>query len=102
MQKMSEREAIEALKRLFGECELDLPGQDSLEVLHIAIAALEEIQQYRSIGTVDECRESNDFLEFLYNHIQPNEMEQYLSMYRTKDKTKVNGYADKIGLMPAT
>ena len=56
MQKMSEKEAAEALKRLFGECELDLPGQDSLEVLHIAIAALEEIQQYQAIGTVSEVK----------------------------------------------
>lgn len=51
-------EAAEGLKNLFGEHELDLPGQDSLEVLHIAITALEEIQQYRAIDTVEECRKA--------------------------------------------
>lgn len=64
--------------------------------------ALEEIQQYRAIGTVEEFKENKDFLEFLYNHIPPNEMEQYLSMYHTKDKTVTNGYADQCGLMSAT
>lgn len=49
MQKMTEKEAIEGLKNLFSEHGLALPGQDSLEVLNIAIAALEEIQQYREI-----------------------------------------------------
>ena len=46
-----------------------------------AIKALEEVQQYRAIGTVEECRENKEFLEFLYNRINPNDMEQYLSMY---------------------
>lgn len=71
----------------------------------IAIQALEEIQQYRAIGTVEEfkaLKEDKKFLEFLYNQILPNEMEQYLSMYRMKDKVVVNGYADQSGLMPAT
>ena len=58
MQKMSEKEAIIGLKNLFSEHGLNLPCQDSLEVLNIAIAALEEIQQYRAIGTLDECREA--------------------------------------------
>ena len=51
------------------------------EEMDIAIKALEEIQQYRAIGTVEECRENKEFLEFLYNRINPNDMEQYLSMY---------------------
>lgn len=45
-----------------------------------------EIQQYRAIGTVSEFRENKNFLEFLYNHIQPNEMEQYLAMYHASGK----------------
>ena len=47
----------------------------------MAIKALEEVQQYRAIGTPEECRENKEFLEFLYNRINPNDMEQYLSMY---------------------
>lgn len=69
MQKISEKEAAEGLKNLFGEHELDLPGQDSLEVLHIAITALEEIQQYRAIGTVKECREALENQEKLKERI---------------------------------
>lgn len=39
---MTEQEAINGLKRLFGEYELDLPCTDSLEVLDMAIKALEK------------------------------------------------------------
>lgn len=88
-----------------------------------AIGTVEEIQQklknmslvidtdrdllnrYIAIGTIEEfkaLKEGGRFLEFLYNHIPPNEMEQYLSMYQAKDKVAVNGYADQCGLMPAT
>lgn len=66
------------------------------------LSDLGELMKYQSIGTVEECRDNNDFLEFLYNHIPPNEMEQYLHMYRTKEKIAVNGYADQGGLMSAT
>ena len=66
---------------------------------------IEELTEYRAIGTVEEfkaLKEDKKFLEFLYNQILPNEMEQYLSMYHTKDKIAVNGYADQSGLMSAT
>lgn len=39
---MTEQEAINGLKRLFSEHELDLPCTDSLEVLNMAIKALEK------------------------------------------------------------
>ena len=39
---MTEREAINGLKNLFSEHELTLPNTDSLEVLHMAIEALEK------------------------------------------------------------
>lgn len=38
---MTEREAIDGLKNLFSEHELDLPGTDSLEILHMAVTAME-------------------------------------------------------------
>lgn len=31
---------------------------ETFDVLNMAIKALEEIQQYRAIGTVEECREA--------------------------------------------
>ena len=45
--------------------------------------------EYRKIGTVEECRENKEFLDFLYNRINPNDMEQYLSMYNCSDE-KIN------------
>lgn len=55
--------------------------QKRAEAIDAAIKALEDVQKYREIGTVEECRENKEFLEFLYNRINPNDMEQYLSMY---------------------
>lgn len=57
---MTENEAIKALG-LGGGIEIDgRPKRISefFEGLGIAVSALEEIQQYRAIGTVEECREA--------------------------------------------
>lgn len=45
-----------------------------------------EVEKYRAIGTVSEFRENKNFLEFLYNTVLPNEMEQYLSMYHASEE----------------
>lgn len=57
---MTEQQAINGLNLLFSEYELNLPCTDSLEILNIAIKALEEIQQYHAIGTVEECRKARE------------------------------------------
>lgn len=55
---MNEQEAMETLERLFS----DSTNEDYsftecfAEALTIAIQALEEVQQYRAIGTPEECR----------------------------------------------
>lgn len=56
---MTEKEAVKAL-RLDGG--LEITGKtkrvvDFFEGLDMAIKALEEIQQYRAVGTAEECRE---------------------------------------------
>lgn len=89
---------IAVVKEIAG-CSFD---SKSVEDLEIAVQVLKEIREYREIGSVEECRENKDLLEFLYNQIQPNEMEQYLSMYRIKEKIPINGYADQSGMMSAT
>lgn len=43
------------------------------------------LKEYEAIGTVSEFRENKNFLEFLYNHIPLNEMEQYLAMYHASE-----------------
>lgn len=52
MQKMSEKDAIFVLKRI------EAHGSLPVKAKEVAIQALEEIQQYRAIGTLDECREA--------------------------------------------
>ena len=53
----------------------------------------------RTIGSMPSVQpesEDSKFLEFLMNTINPNEMEQYLTMYRSKE-VKINGneHADR-------
>ena len=80
---MTEQEAISVLKMIETHGSLPTYAKDE------SIKALEEVQKYRAIGTVEECRENKEFLEFLYNRINPNDMEQYLSMYHGSDE-KIN------------
>ena len=56
---MTENEAIEAL-RLINTSSVHpfYNWEEMAEVRDIAISVLKEIQQYRKIGTVEECREA--------------------------------------------
>lgn len=56
------------------------------EALSKAIKALEEVQQYRQIGTVEECLRNKDFLDFLSDKMNPNDFEIYLSMYNSSSE----------------
>ena len=64
---MTENEAIEIIRDKIETCEFYFAEHDRypewceyefLESLGAAISALKEIQQYREIGTVEECREA--------------------------------------------
>lgn len=49
--------------------------QDRLKCIDLSIAALEEVQKYRQIGTVEECREAvkeEDALKFYYCESEDN------------------------------
>lgn len=50
---MTEQEAIKIIKHKVGRFQNDMIN----DALDMAIKALEDVQQYRAIGTVDECRE---------------------------------------------
>lgn len=56
---MTENEAIEAL-RLINTSRVHpfYSWEEMAEVRDIAISALKEVQQYRKIGTVEECRKA--------------------------------------------
>lgn len=51
------------------------------ESVDMAIKALEEIQKYRAIGTVEKCLQNKDFLDFLADKMNPNDFETYLRLY---------------------
>ena len=48
--------------------------------------ALEEVQQYRAIGTVEECLRNKDFLDFLSDQMNPNDFEIYLHLYNALEE----------------
>ena len=49
---------------------------------HIQLAEwLEELKQYRVIGTPEECMRNKDFLDFLSDKMNPNDFETYLRLY---------------------
>ena len=58
---MTENEAIEVLKEKYKTMSMCLEIEEckrNNQSISKAISALQEVQQYRSIGTVEECREA--------------------------------------------
>ena len=47
-----------------GDCKKNIPIAYQEKSYEVAITALKEIQQYREIGTVEECREAKRFKEY--------------------------------------
>ena len=47
---------------------------------------LEELKQYRAIGTPEECLRNKDFLDFLADKMKPGDFETYLRIYNSQDK----------------
>ena len=81
---MNENEAIEELKTsidLAQMCTQNLERKREVQGYDMAIKALEEVQQYRAIGTTEECLRNKDFLSFLADKMNPNDFETYLRMY---------------------
>ena len=62
---MTESEALMILENLKPGCgeQLVFPEGEICEAIDISITALKEIQQYREIGTVEECREAVEKLK---------------------------------------
>lgn len=81
---MTENKAIEELHRIrpYG----GIIPQRRAEALDVAIKALEEVQQYRQIGTVEECLKNKDFLDFLSEKMNPNDFETYLRLYNALEE----------------
>lgn len=78
---MTENESIEELKCYVSQCGTSFP-----EEIEMAIRALEEVQQYRTIGTPEECLRNKDFLRFLANSMNQKKYETYLRIYNAVEK----------------
>lgn len=77
----------EAIKELHGiRPRGGIIPQKRAEALDVAIQALEEVQQYRAIGTPEECLRNKDFLDFLSDKMNPNDFEIYLRLYNALEE----------------
>ena len=81
---MTENEAIEELKYDCNEIGKAIPcdtswGKSFENAYAMAINALEEVQQYRAIGTPEECRKSLEICKAMVErNITPDDMENYM------------------------
>ena len=86
MVALTENEAIKEIEAsidLAKMCTQNYERKNEIQGYEMAIKALEEVQQYRQIGTVEECLRNKDFLDFLSDKMNPNDFETYLSMYNS-------------------
>lgn len=88
---MTVNEAIEELKYDCNEIGKAIPcdtswGESFENAYAMAINALEEVQQYRAIGTTEECLRNKDFLDFISDKMNPNDFETYLRLYNALEE----------------
>lgn len=75
---MNENEAIERIKYRMHTAG-QVTGESGMEDLEMAIKALEEVQQYRAIGTPEEWRKSLEICKAMVErNITPDDMENYM------------------------
>lgn len=75
---MTENEVLEYLKSSKRQSNMlgILPGSD---IGNTIIKALKEVQQYRAIGTLEECRKSLEICKAMVErNITPDDMENYM------------------------
>nr|DAE26938.1 MAG TPA: hypothetical protein [virus sp. ct6Ax4] len=81
---MTENEAIKELETSIDLAKMrtqNYERKNEIQGYEMAIKALEEVQQYRQIGTLEECLRNKDFLDFLSDKMNPNDFEIYLRLY---------------------
>lgn len=80
---MTEKEAIKFLDITSINSKDDRIGHLQREMFDVAINALEEIQQYRAIGTIEECRkaaEKQKGKKPIYRHYEENGEKPYIKI----------------------
>lgn len=50
------------------------------------LTMIEELEQYRAIGTPEECLRNKDFLDFISDKMNPNDFETYLRLYNALEE----------------
>lgn len=79
---MTENEAIKELETsidLAKMCTQNYERKNEIQGYEMAIKALEEVQKYRKIGTVEECRKSVEICKSMIGrNITPENMEEYM------------------------
>lgn len=86
---MTENETIKGLEtsiNLAKMCTQNYERKREIQGYEMAINALEEVQQYRAIGTPEECLRNKDFLDFLSDKMNPNDFETYLRLYNALEE----------------
>ncbi len=74
-------------KKSLGEYYSNLENcKKEIQACEIAVKALEELKQYRAIGTPEECLRNKDFLRFLANSMNQKKYETYLRIYNAVEK----------------
>ena len=76
-----------AKRKSLGEYYSNLENcKKEIQACEIAVKSLEEVQQYRAIGTPEECFRNKDFLRFLANSMNQKKYETYLRIYNAVEK----------------
>lgn len=81
---MTENEALKsALKKIIAQEKSNWGYIENFDVDEnwAVRTAIEQVQQYRQIGTLEECLRNKDFLDFLSDKMNPNDFEIYLRLY---------------------
>lgn len=81
---MTENEALKsALKKVIAQEKSNWGYIENFDVDEnwAVRTAIEQVQQYRQIGTLEECLRNKDFLDFLSDKMNPNDFEIYLRLY---------------------
>ena len=75
---MTENEACKRIKYRMHTAG-QVSGECGMKDLEMAIKALEEVQQYHQIGTMEECRKSVEICKSMIGrNITPENMEEYM------------------------
>ena len=84
--KMACDAAIKALEEVLQYRKHGLTVENALDNMCDLAAAENLIEEYRAIGTPEECLRNKDFLDFLSDKMNPNDFETYLRLYNALEE----------------